>query len=191
MIKHVLFAAALVIASAAALPISSQAAENGTVIGVIDVEEVERNSVAWKSLSEQINTERAEIQAEIQQMQSSLESKRQELETQRSILSADAFTQKKQEFQRELQVLQRETNLRKQKLDHAYGAARQQIRSALKQVLKDIAQAEGLKLIIDVGSRTSPVLVFDGTLSIDAEALKGLDGKIQSVRLPEPQNSAQ
>lgn len=161
------------------------------VIATINVEKVERSSVAWKSLSKQIDAERSKLQAEVQRIQSELESKAEDLKSQKSILSADAFAAKSKEFQKERLQLQRQVNIRKQKLEHAYGVARSQIRGALSQVLRKIVQQTDIDIILENGSRTTSVLAADASLSIDNKALKGLDETIQSVRLPDPSTSSQ
>ena len=64
------------------------------VVAVVNIEKVERGSVAWKSLSTQINEQRIVFKNEVTALQNNLKAKSEELETQRAILSAEAFAQK-------------------------------------------------------------------------------------------------
>lgn len=162
-----------------------------TVIATINIEKVERSSVAWKSLSKQIDAERSKLQAEVQRIQAELEAKAKDLKSQESILSGEAFAAKSKEFQKERLQLQRQVNIRKQKLEHAYGVARSQIHDALRQVLRKLMKDSDIDLILENGSRTTSVLAADTSLSIDEKALKGLDATIQSVSLPDPSGTSQ
>lgn len=193
MLKKLAYASVLTAGFAlTALPSASQAQElSPAVIATINVEKVERSSVAWKSLSQQIDAERKKLQAEVQQIQSDLEAKAQDLKSQKSILSSEAFAQKSKKFQQERLQLQRQVNIRKQKLEHAYGVARSQIRGALREVLRNIIQDSEIDIILENGSRTTSVLASETSLSVDQKALKGLDAKIQSVSLPEVPDSSQ
>lgn len=153
-------------------------------IAVLDVQRVERESVAWQSLRQQFEELLSGYQSELREKQGALEQEGRDLEQQRSILSQDAFQQKKQEFDRRVGELQRTAQERKQALDKAYAAARGQIREALRQVVLDIARERDLNLIFSNSPQERSVVMAHDELSISDEALERLNKQITSVKLP-------
>ena len=155
------------------------------VIGVINLEKVERSSIAWESLRKQINDRRALLQKEVEKLQQELQRKAQEIESQRALLTPEALAAKAREFQSERADLQEQTNLRKQRLDAAYGAARGQIRTALNEVLVGLAKERGLNMILVAGEEASSVYFARNELFVDDVALARLNKAITAVTLPE------
>ncbi|MEQ8604034.1 MAG: OmpH family outer membrane protein [Marivibrio sp.] len=154
-------------------------------IAVIDVQRVERNSVAWQSLRTQFEQLLSGYQSELRERQSALEQEGRDLEQQRTILSQEAFQQKKQEFDRRVGELQRTAQERKQALDKAYAAARGQIREALREVVTEIARERDLNLIFSNSPQERTVVMSHDELSISDEALERLNETISSVQLPD------
>lgn len=154
-------------------------------IAVLDVQRVERESVAWQSLRQQFEELLSGYQSELRERQGALEQEGRDLEQQRSILSQDAFQQKKQEFDRRVGELQRTAQERKQALDKAYAAARGQIREALRQVVLDIARERDLNLIFSNSPQERSVVMAHDELSISEEALERLNEQITTVKLPD------
>lgn len=154
-------------------------------IAVLDVQRVERESVAWQSLRQQFEELLSGYQSELRERQGALEQEGRDLEQQRSILSQDAFQQKKQDFDRRVGELQRTAQERKQALDKAYAAARGQIREALRQVVLDIARERDLNLIFSNSPQERSVVMAHDELSISEEALERLNQQITSVKLPD------
>jgi len=154
-------------------------------IAVIDVQRVERESVAWQSLRTQFEELLSGYQSELRERQGALEQEGRDLEQQRSILSQEAFQQKKQDFDRRVGQLQRTAQERKQALDKAYAAARGQIREALREVVLEIARDRDLNLIFSNSPQERTVVMAHDELSISAEALERLNETISSVQLPD------
>ena len=154
------------------------------VIAVLNVEAVERGSVAWDSLREQIDGRRNTLQKEVEALQSKLEKKARAIEAQRAILSEEAFTEKVREFEQERGQLQQETNARKQALDRAYASARSQIRDALNKVVAKIADERGFNLVLNASVQSSGLYYMRKELLIDNDVLAALNKEIKTVTVP-------
>lgn len=178
------------LAALASAPSAVQAQDiPDTRIAVIDVQRVERESIAWQSLREQFEALLSGYQSELRERQSALEQEGQQLEQQRSILSQEAFNEKKQSFDRRVAELQRTAQERKQALDKAYAAARGQIRDALREVVLEIARERGLNLIFSNSPQERTVVMAHDELSISEAALERLNDSIKSVELPDVSNT--
>lgn len=154
------------------------------VIAVLNVEAVERGSVAWDSLREQIESRRNTLQKEVEALQSKLEKKTRAIEAQRAILNEEAFTEKVREFEQERGQLQQETNARKQALDRAYASARSQIRDALNKVVAKIADERGFNLVLNASVQSSGLYYMRKELLIDNDVLAALNKEIKTVTVP-------
>lgn len=171
--------------TALSLPVSNASAQQmpSPVIAVIDVGAVERKSVAWQSLREQIEARRAGFQAQLVEQQNSLEVEQRELQAQQTLLTPEAFQAKQQEFRKKLGELQALGRQRKQELDRLYASARRQIRESLREVVSEIAAERGINLMLNMSREDRTVSFVDNALVVTDEALKRLDERIQSVVL--------
>jgi len=165
-------------------PVIAQDGTTAPKIALINIKKVETESIAWKSLSEQINARRETLKSEIQSLQSTLEEKAKLLETERALLSAEAFADKVAVFKKERASLDQAARSRKQNLDKAYLEARGQIRKALNKVMLGYVQQENINLVLKAGDTESTVYFASTNLLIDAQVLTLLDKEIQSVTLP-------
>ena len=154
------------------------------MLAIIDVQKVLRESVAVKSLTADIETERKKYQEELRTKEDSLRAADQELAQQRTILSTEAYAQKRQELEQQVGNLQRQVQERKKGLDQLFGQGVSQVQNELANVAKEIAEERGLDLIL---SRATVVIVkpeFD----LSNEALKRLNARLTTVTPPAQQN---
>ena len=188
---HVLAVCGLFLVTGGVALAQEDGAPQNSSVAVLNIEKVERSSVAWESLKQQIDGRRAVLQEEVRTLQSQLEQQAKELETQRTILAPEAFSAKVSDFQKERARLQQETNRRKQQLDRAYVEARRQIRKALDEVLLEIIKEYKIALVLSAGGQSSAVYYAKPDLWIDKLVLGRLDKTIQSVTLSEETGESQ
>ena len=155
------------------------------VIAVIDVGAVERQSIAWQSLREQIEARRAAFQAQLVEQQNALEAEGRELQAQQNILTPEAFQTQQQEFRQRLAQLQALGRQRKQELDRLYASARRQIREKLREVVTEISAERGVNLMLNMSREDRTVSFVDNALIVTDDALARLNDKIQAVVLEE------
>lgn len=154
------------------------------IIGVLDTQEVLRNSIAMRSLSKQIEARRNSFQEELRQQEDALRSADQELARQRSILSAEAFAEKRSQLEQQVSSLQRQVKTRRNELDRVYGQAVKQVQGALVSIAQKIASERQLDLVLP---KTAVVLVRND-MEITDEVVKRLNETLTEVTVPSVQN---
>lgn len=153
------------------------------VIAVIDVGAVERQSIAWQSLREQIESRRAAFQSQLIEQQNALEAEQREILSQQNVLNPEVFQQRQQAFRQKLSELQALGRQRKQELDRLYASARRQIREKLREVVSEIAQERGINLMLNMSREDRTVSYVDNALIVSEEALTRLNERIQAIVL--------
>lgn len=153
------------------------------VIAVIDINGVERQSVAWESLRGQVESRRAAYQEQLAAREKELQEKGQELQAQQAILDPEVLKSREDELRLQVAQLRQQAVDVKKTLDKLYASARRQIRDALVVVVNEIAAERGLNLILNMSRQDQTVAYADNRLNISQEALERLNSKIQSVSL--------
>ncbi len=187
MIRHrCRFAVSLVLIFAAcwvAIPRPALAQE-GTVIAILDMERILRDSKAATTLRQEIDKQRQVHQTKLQEQEKALRTADQELARQRSVLSAEAFAAKRQELQEQAMGLQQEFVSRQTEMEELFGKGIGQVRNALAEVAKEIAEERGISLIL----LKATIVLADRDLDITEEALRRLDERLPSVNLTAQSN---
>lgn len=154
------------------------------VIGVLDTQKVLRDSIAMRSLSQQIEERRNSFQEELRKQEDALRAADQELARQRSILAPEAFAEKRSQLEQQVSSLQRQVQTRRKELDRVYGEAVKQVQSALVSIAQKIASERQLDLVLP---KTAVVLVRND-MEITDEVVKRLNETLTEVTVPSVQN---
>jgi outer membrane protein len=173
----------LLAAALAAKPVPV-VAQDGTVIAILDMERILQEAKAAKNLREEIDKQRQIHQTELGEKESALRAADQELARQRAVLSAEAFAAKRKELQDQAMGLQQEVAARQKEMEDLFGKGVNQVRHAMAEVAKEIADERGIKLIL----LKATIVLADRDLDITEEALKRLDEKLPSVNLAKESN---
>lgn len=152
------------------------------IIAVIDVASVERQSLAWDSLREQIDARREAFQSELSVKQKELEEERRNIQLQQTLLSQQTLNEMQQEFREKLNDLQQDAQEKKRELDLLYASGRQQIRDVMRTIIGEMAKERGINLFLDM-SAGATVSIVDDALRIDEEVLNRLNQRLQTVTL--------
>lgn len=181
-----LLAVSLLFMLAAALAAGSvpATAEDGTVIAILDMERILRESKAAKDLREEIDTKRQAHQTALRDQENALRAADQELARQRAVLSAEAFAAKRKELQNQAIALQQEFLTRQKEMEELFGHGIGQVRDALADVAREIAEERGIELIL----LKATIVLAGRDLDITEEALERLDERLPSVNLAKPSN---
>ncbi|MCL6608468.1 MAG: OmpH family outer membrane protein [Geminicoccaceae bacterium] len=171
-------ALALLVRPAAAQPLPA------TVAAVVDHQRIMRDSKAAKSIQQQLEVRRKLYLDQLAKEEQRLAEVGKELARQRGVLAAEVFAQKRKEYEEAVQALQRASNERRRQLDEALGAANNQVRQVLKEIVDELAEARGFNLVLPA----SAVLLFSPKIDITEEVMARLDRKLPSVKLPEAAN---
>ena len=155
------------------------AAQDGTVIAILDMERILRDSKAAATLRQEVDKQRQTHQTTLREQENALRTADQELARQRSVLSADAFTAKRKELQDQAVALQQEFVTRQKEMEELFARGIGQVRNALAEVAKEIADERGISLIL----LKATIVLASRDLDITEEALKRLDERLPSVDL--------
>jgi Skp family chaperone for outer membrane proteins len=168
-----------------ALPVHAVYAQDvfKPVIAVIDINGVERQSIAWDSLRQQVESRRAAYQEQLAGREKELQEKGQELQSQQTLLDSEVLKAREDELRQQVAQLRQQAIDVKKTLDKLYASARRQIRDALVIVVNEIASEKGIHLILNMSRQDQTVAYADNRLNISQEALERLNSKIQSVSL--------
>lgn len=150
-------------------------------IGVIEMQKVEANAIAWKDLRGKYEGAKEKVLQELSSIQSGLEEEGKALQQQQAILAPDAFETKRAEFEQRLREENQRAVERRQALDQAWINGRKQIVEAIRNIVLEISEEKGLNLILDQ-SNSDPTIVLAGSeIKITDAVIQRLDQKIQSV----------
>ena len=160
----------------------AQVASKNIKIGVIDINMIIRDALAFNSIREQIAKYRKVFQAEIQKEEEALRDANQELTRQRTLLSAEAFTEKRKDFEKRVADVQRLVQQRKQNLDRVQGAAMEKIQKSLQDIVTAFALEQDISLIV----RKDQTLLASNTLLITKVVLDRLNSVMPTVKVALP-----
>jgi outer membrane protein len=152
-----------------------------TVAAVIDYQRILRDAKAARSIRDQVESRRQLYQDEIANEEQRLHEVDKELATQRNILSAEAFAQKREAFEVEVAAVQRMAQERRRQLDQVAAAAVNEVRTAMIQVVAELADTRGFNLVLP----TSGLLLFSPKIDLTADAMTQLDAKLPNVTVPD------
>lgn len=160
-------------------------APSGTLtlkIGVIDIDQIRRDSTAVKDARDQIATYHNTIQAEIQKEETELRDANQELARQRTVLAPDAFNEERRKFEARLVEVQRKVQERRQELDDIQNDVMRRMNEVMAEVVVEIAQEQGFGLIL----RLDQSVFAAQPLLITQAVLERLNKKLPSIKIAEP-----
>jgi outer membrane protein len=149
------------------------------VIGVVDFDLIMNESKAGKSIKSQYDQKKSAFDADYEQKRKAFKDDEQKLGAQRSTLSADEFGKKVDELDAKGKAIEKSLAQTKQALDANLKKAVSQIRSALLEIVADIAKKRNLTLVLN---KADIILAADAYDFTD-EAMKRLDAKLPSVKL--------
>lgn len=160
------------------LSLSNFSYADDSKIAVVDVQQVVKQSLAAKDISDQIEKKRLAHQMEITKQEERLEKKNQELTKQRAVLSPEAYDKSVKAFKEQVAEVQRDVQKRRSDLDRIYTNALSEIQKSVYAIISKLSEERGFSIAIP----TSQILFAKKELDISDEVLKRLD--IQLPKIP-------
>jgi Skp family chaperone for outer membrane proteins len=170
--------AALALLAADPTPASAQQSVP-VVVGVVNADMILQDSKAGKSLKSQADAQQKAIKSDYDKQQKAFDDAARKLLQQRDTLSADDFQKKKEEIRRQGDQQTKALNDRQHALDRGIAKGQEQIVQALVDVVKDVAKAHGLTLV--VSKAVTPYM--DPSYDISPEVMQKLNAKLPSIKL--------
>lgn len=157
---------------------SAQQAKEARIV-VVDLQEIYRTSLAGKDLLKQIETRRAELEAEAARYQQDARDEQTELERQQAILSAEAFEEKRRSIGQKYTSIQTDLRDKARRLQIAQSKADRELQSSLVPIYQEMLRAHSANLIMDRGQ-----IVLPGPgLDITREVIEKLDAAMPTIKL--------
>jgi Skp family chaperone for outer membrane proteins len=161
-------------------PASAQQKPVPVVVGVLDADGIMKDSKAFQSLMAQADKAQKQIKSDFDRQQKQFDDEGRTLLQQKDKLSADDIKKKKQERSKRANQQTQALNARQHNLDQGVAKGRAQIHQAMLEVVKDVAKAHGLRLVLT----QSVTLYFDPSYEdISKEVKQNLDAKLPSLKL--------
>ncbi len=160
-------------------PASAQQQPVPVVVGVVSADAIVQDSKAGKSLKAQVEQQQKAIKADYGKQQKLFDDAARKLMQQKDTLSADEFQKKRDDMKRQGDQETKALNDRQRLLDRGVTKSQEQIVQALVEVVKDVAKAHGLTLIVS----RSVTPYFDASYDISPEVMQKLNAKLPSVKL--------
>lgn len=163
---------------AAALAVATPAAAE-TTVGVVNIQQIMRDSKAANSVRNQLKEKQKSFQADLDSKEKALLAEDQSLVKQSNTADKAAFEQKVKDFRAKAAGAQREVQQKKVQLDKAFAGALEQIQNNVLSIVKEVATEKKLTIVLT----SSQVLHADSSLDITSEVQKRLDSKLPNVKV--------
>jgi Skp family chaperone for outer membrane proteins len=160
-------------------PVSAQQQPVPVVLGVVNADMIVQDSKAGKSLKAQAEQQQKAIKADFDKQQKLFDDNARKLLQQKDSLSADDLRKKKEDLARQADQATKKLNERQRSLDRSVAKGQDQIVQALVDVVKDVAKARGMTLV--VSRAVTPY--FDPSYDISQEVMQKLNAKLPSIKL--------
>lgn len=145
-------------------------------IAVVNVEEIVKNSVAFKRLNDSLEKEKNDYQEKIKQKEIELNAKKDDLQSKSSIYSQEVLQKKSLEFQKEVLSFQEEVKNKEGELQEKLMYGLNILNDEVKTIVTNILKEEKYKKYKTVINSTV-LLVYENDDNITNEILKRLNKK--------------
>jgi outer membrane protein len=164
-----------------ARPSVAQARLPAAVAAVIDYQRIFKDAKAARAIGDQVEARRRLYQDEIAKQEQRLHEIDKELARQRTVLSPEAYAEQRRSFETQVVEVQRMVQERRRQLDQAKAMALNEVRSAMIEIVGELADIRGFNLVLP----TSGLLLFSPQIDLTEEVLRRLDSKLPNVKVPE------
>lgn len=148
-------------------------------IAVVDVERVQKESLAMQNIKAKIKIQQTKYQTEINKNEVGLKEEETRLEGRKKLLSETAFNTEYKQFLERVAVLQKEALKKEAILKQASNNALKKVNDELTIIIAEVAKEKNLDLILPV----TQTLHFSQTLDISNEILDRLNKKLPKVEV--------
>lgn len=149
-----------------------------TLVGVVNVQKIMKESKAAVSVRSQLETKQKSFQAELEAKEKTFYAEKQALVKEAATTKDKAaFEKKAKEFETKVNSAQRDFESKKAQIGKASVGAWEQIQTTVVGIVKDVATERKMNVVVTSGQ----AIYFDASLDVTAEVLKRLDAKLPSI----------
>lgn len=172
-------------AQAPAQPVQTEPFElppAGTMIVVVDVQHLLRESTAGGSIRTQADRQRVLLQQEVQQQENSIRAQQTTLAREQPNLSAEQFNQRRRAIEQRIAELERQVQEKRRQLDQTFGEAMNHFQRSMSEVIGEIVQEKGYLIVMN----REAVVGFSTVLDITPEVMRRLNQRLPQVQVNLP-----
>ncbi len=148
-------------------------------IGVIDVEEVLKNSLAMKQVKAKISKKEKLYQTQIDKKQQLLEKELQKIKSKQSVLSKEALKEEEIKFNKKFNDLKTELDTKQKSLKKAYVESIAQLDKKINMIVATISEEKNIDLILPA----SGVISYQEDLDISSQVLTKLNQQMKKIKI--------
>ena len=186
-----IFFGAFALAVAAVTVVTPASAQQSSftrpVIGVLNTEVIERDSLAAKGVRLERDKYITRYQTEVRTLETELREEEQRLTQQRNVLAPEVFQQQVETFQQKFAVAQQEAKVKQQNLNAVFQQAMVQINQEMIRISIQVAQERGINMVMP----QSLILLSDPSMDITRPVLEILNERLAAVAMLNPVGTGQ
>ncbi|WP_135466852.1 OmpH family outer membrane protein [Crenalkalicoccus roseus] len=156
------------------------------VIGLVDVQEIQRQAVAFNQVRDEIGRRQQKLHEDLQREQTSWREAQQQLANERASLPADQLRQRERDLQDRITESQRIFRERNRAIEQAAQQALLEIERTMGQVIQQVAASRNVNLVL----RRELVIFNDAPFDLTDEVVRVFNTTLRSVTIP-PEPSAE
>ena len=153
------------------------------IIGVLNMQGIERDSLAAKGVRLERDKFLAKYQAQVKELETEMREEDQRLVQQRNVLAPEVFKQQVEAFQQKMGTVQQDLRLKQQALNTVYQQAMVEINQEMMRITQTIAQERDLNMVLP----QNIVLLSDPSMDITRPVLEILNERLPSVKMKDPE----
>lgn len=146
-------------------------------IAYVNTQEIMHESVAAKSMKEQLDAKQKLFQSEVSKKEDALRKEEQDLSKQRSVLAPEAFEKKAKDFKSRANAAQKEAQAKGYELEAATSSSLNEIQKVVFDIVSKIAKDKGYSAVLP----NTALLYADSKLDITKEVLEKLNSALPKV----------
>jgi Skp family chaperone for outer membrane proteins len=159
---------------------------SGTMIVVVDIQQLLRESNAGTSIRGQADRQRALLQGDVAQQENQIRAQQQELVRQQPNLSAEQFNQRRRTIEQRIGELERSVQERRRLLDQSFGEAMNQFQRQTSEIIGEIVQEKQYLIVMN----REAIVGFSSVLDITPEVMRRLNLRLATVPVNIPGGQA-
>lgn len=157
------------------------------IIGVLNTEIIERDSLAAKGVRLERDKFVTRYQTEVRDLEVELREEEQRLTQQRNVLAPEVFQQQVEAFQAKLGTAQQDSRVKQQNLNVVFQQSMVQIRQEMLRISSQVAQELGINMVMP----QNLVLLSDPSMDITRPVLDILNERLPAVEMQNPEGAVQ
>jgi outer membrane protein len=178
--------AVLAVAASGGAAWAQRAASLPLGVIIVDIQQVQRESLPGKSLAAQRDKYQQQFQSEFNSARQSLQRRDQELAKQKGTIPQEAYDQKVKALEQYVVAFQNRTQMAVRALEKSTDGAMTELMNTILTVTGEIASEMGANLVLP----KQQVILHEPRMDVTAQVIERLNQKLPSVHFPPPQVEA-